>query len=76
MSERETFSCIVEIFTLKEIYLFDFFDNRIRKEARYLFLYESLVLSRYHHVKIELILVGDVFERKCVLSSEFVEYFP
>jgi hypothetical protein len=75
MSESEAFSCVVEIFTLKEIYFLDFLYDCIRKETRYLFFYESLILFRHYHVKIELIFVGDVFERECMLATEFVEYF-
>ena len=72
MSESEAFCRIVEIFSFKEVDFFDFFDNCIRKEARNLFLHKSFVLSWHNHVKIYLVLVGDIFERKCMLSAKLV----
>ena len=60
MPEREGFSSIVQIITLKEIDFVDFFYDRIRKETRNLFFYESLILPRYDHMKVYLILVSDV----------------
>lgn len=76
MSESEGFGRIMEIFSLKEIDFIDFFYDCIRKETGDLFFDESLILPRYHHVKVYLILVRDILQRKGVLSSELVEDFP
>ena len=75
MTESQAFCSVCEVVTLEEVYLIDLLYDCIREKRSNLLLDESLIFERHYEVKIELIPIGDILERKSMLTTQFIDPF-